>query len=85
MGNNKNTTNVTIALLTGAAIGAVLGILFAPEKGSDTRSKLTRKANGLTDAMNEKVQELIERFDTNSDHDNSEENHTLKNRSAAAM
>lgn len=83
MGNNKNTTNVAIALLTGAAIGAVIGILFAPGKGSETRKKLTRKANGLTDAMNEKVQELIESFDTNSDHDNSEENHTIKNRSTA--
>lgn len=83
MGNNKNTTDVAIALLTGAAIGAVIGILFAPGKGSETRNKLTRKANGLTDAMNKKVQELIESFDINSDHDNSEENHTIKNRSTA--
>ncbi|MBC5839323.1 YtxH domain-containing protein [Flavobacterium muglaense] len=38
MSNNTSTT--LIAILTGAAIGAGLGILFAPDKGSKTRGKI---------------------------------------------
>lgn len=29
-----------VAFLGGAAIGAVVGVLFAPEKGEDTREKI---------------------------------------------
>lgn len=38
MSNNTSTT--LIAILTGAAIGAGIGILFAPDKGSKTRGKI---------------------------------------------
>ncbi len=46
-------------LIFGAAAGAVLGVLFAPDKGSVTRKKLLFEGDDLTDAMNEKFDEFI--------------------------
>lgn len=37
----NNNSKVLLALLAGAAIGAAAGILFAPERGSETRERLS--------------------------------------------
>ncbi len=47
----KSTGKVLLALGCGAAIGALLGILFAPDKGSETRKKLSETANDLSKKM----------------------------------
>ena len=47
----NDNTKVVVALLAGLAAGAALGILFAPEKGSETRDKLTESLKNLGDSI----------------------------------
>ena len=52
----KNSSKILIALGAGVALGGILGLLFAPEKGSDTRKKMAdagkRMADNLKDSIN---------------------------------
>lgn len=59
-----NTGKTVFALLTGVAAGAVLGILFAPDKGSETRKKLVGFAGDLADSANDLINEGMERVRT---------------------
>lgn len=62
MGNSNNSTKLLGAILVGAAIGGALGVLFAPDKGSETRKKISSKGNDLTDAVKEKFAAIVEKF-----------------------
>jgi len=45
------------ALVLGAAAGAVLGMLFAPSKGSDLRDKIKDGTGDLIDELTEKIKQ----------------------------
>jgi gas vesicle protein len=49
----NDNSKVVVALLAGLAAGAALGILFAPEKGTETRDKLTESLKKLGDSIRE--------------------------------
>jgi gas vesicle protein len=51
---NNTATLITVAL-AGAAAGAILGILFAPDKGSVTRGKLTGRARQIAGNLTESL------------------------------
>jgi gas vesicle protein len=46
------------SFLLGIAVGAIVGFLFAPEAGDDTRRKLSKRLRNLRDAAGEKVDEV---------------------------
>jgi gas vesicle protein len=45
---------VLLGVLVGVAAGALLGILFAPDKGQNTRKNITRKGEDFADGLKEK-------------------------------
>jgi len=50
---------VFIALMAALAIGAVLGILFAPKSGKDTREDLVERGERLMELGKESVSDVV--------------------------
>lgn len=55
-----NSGKVVLGVLAGAATGALLGVLFAPHKGTVTRKKIVRKGGSLADGVKDKISEMLE-------------------------
>jgi gas vesicle protein len=60
MKNSNINLKLAAAVLIGAAVGGAIGILFAPEKGSDTRDNILTKGEDLTQAMKDKFQSIVD-------------------------
>ena len=62
-------SNAVMSIVAGAAAGALLGVLFAPDKGANTRGRLTRKGEDLVGELKGKVDyykgratEMVDKF-----------------------
>lgn len=56
MSNRK----IIISALAGLAIGGIIGILFAPEKGSRTRRRIIDKSEDYVDDLKEKLKDTLD-------------------------
>ncbi len=59
-----NSGKVFLGVLAGAATGALLGVLFAPGKGSHTRKRISRKEEDLVTGLKDKFNEFIDGVST---------------------
>jgi gas vesicle protein len=55
----NDNSKVLIGLLTGLAAGAALGLLFAPEKGSETRDRLSQSLKDLGETIKDRAADEI--------------------------
>lgn len=55
-----STGKVLLGLLAGVAIGATLGILFAPDKGTKTRSLIAKKSDDYAEELEQQLSKILE-------------------------
>ncbi|WP_264529454.1 YtxH domain-containing protein [Flavobacterium sp. N502540] len=59
------TSSTILGILGAAAAGAVLGVLFAPDKGSNTRKKISDKSKDYGDNIKTKFNGVVSTIKSN--------------------
>ena len=55
-------SNAAMIGLAGIATGLLVGLLFAPDKGSETRRKIRQSKDNIMDDLKQNLNELTNRF-----------------------
>ena len=58
-------SRTVFALLAGAAVGTVLGIFLAPDKGEETRKKVKKTTEDCIDKVKERLSNIKKENDEN--------------------
>lgn len=58
----NRTGNTLLAIAAGAVAGIIIGVLFAPDKGSETRRKIREEGEKLADSIKNKFCGAKEKF-----------------------
>lgn len=64
---SSRTTSFYLGLLSGLAIGTVSALLYAPDKGKNTRNKITYRFNSYVDDLGELLEKLKKEKETISE------------------
>lgn len=59
----SNSTRTLLAFVTGVATGAALGILYAPDKGVNTRDRLSYRLGKYRDQLQNLIADLVTQAD----------------------
>lgn len=75
----KTTVNTLGALLFGAGIGFIAGILLAPDSGAETRRKLKKGARNMTEDLKENFSAMLTELSesTTREHANQQEEYDM--------
>lgn len=67
---------IVAGVLAGLAVGVTIGILFAPDKGAETRRKIIKKGHDSVDGIKEKLHDLADEISNKFGKKNAEEEST---------
>ena len=63
----NNTNKILTAVGAGIVVGAILGVLFAPEKGSETRKKISGQGKKIVEDVQNKFRRGRNKFNDLAD------------------
>ena len=66
-------TKVVLGIIAGISIGAIAGILLAPDSGTATRKKIVDKSGDLKDAVKDSVLGFLDKLQKSVDEEISQE------------